>query len=162
MDGWTTKVETLAQPIAKLIKSENTVQSVQPSFNSAVNGSNSDNSGGGSNQVGAGGNSIPSGYPVGRIYYDGPTNKTQIYLHHTAGGQNIRAVISGWNTRTDKVSTHFITNNTGQAERLYPDEAWGNHLGLKSSLFSQFGLSYQNLNKISLGIELCSFGGLTL
>jgi len=165
VDGWTTKVETLAQPIAKLVKPENTVQSVPPSSNSAAAGSNSNNSGGGRNQVGAGGNTIPSGYPVGNIYYDGPTNKTQIYLHHTAGGQNIRAVIDGeggWNTRTDKVSTHFITNNTGQAERLYPDEAWGNHLGLSGSSFSEFGLNYQNLNKISLGIELCSFGGLTL
>ena len=44
VDGWTTKVETLAQPIAKLIKPENTVQSVivlQPD----VNESNSNNSG---------------------------------------------------------------------------------------------------------------------
>ena len=102
------------------------------------------------------------GYPLNQIYYPGPTNKSQIYIHHTAGRQNIKNEIAGWNNRTDHVATHYITNNAGEREQLFADEAYANHLGLKGSTFTKYGLPYKNLNKTSLAIELQAAGGLTV
>jgi hypothetical protein len=101
---------------------------------------------------------ITSGIPMTEIFYKGPSNKTQIYLHHTAGRQNIRTDIESWNKRTDHVSTHYIVNNSGQVEQLYEDEAWGNHLGLPKETFFNRGLPYKDLNKSGLAIEMQAMG----
>ena len=103
---------------------------------------------------------ITSGFPLGDIYYPQVTPKTQIYIHHTAGGQNIEQEIGFWNDGTEHISTHYIANNSGLAEQLYVDEYWANHLGVKGATFKKLGLNYINLNKKSLGIELSSYGGL--
>ena len=105
---------------------------------------------------------ITSQYPLENIFYPVETPKTQIYLHHTAGNQNVKRTIEIWNTRTDHVSTHYITNNDGETEQLYVDEYWANHLGVKSATFRSLGIAPRNLNKYSLGIELSAFGGVTL
>ena len=105
---------------------------------------------------------LTSQYPLNDIFYPEETPKSQIYLHHTAGNQNIKATIEWWNTRTDHVSTHYITNNNGDAEQLYVDEYWANHLGVKGKTFRSYGLSYRHLNKYSLGIELSAYGGVKL
>jgi len=105
---------------------------------------------------------ITSQYPLEDIFYPENTPKTQIYLHHTAGNQNVKRTIEIWNNRTDHVSTHYITNNNGETEQLYVDEYWANHLGVKGATFRSLGLQYRNLNKYSLGIELSAFGGVTL
>ena len=105
---------------------------------------------------------ITSQYPLENIFYPEETPKTQIYIHHTAGNQNIKRTIEIWNTRTDHVSTHYITNNNGEAEQLYVDEYWANHLGVSSKTFRRYGIPYRNLNKYSLGIELSAFGGVKL
>lgn len=158
VDGWTTKISTIAKPLFDVDASELKSNASRPASPPPP----PSGGGGGGGSEGEGGSTIPSGYPVGKIYYEGPTNKIQIYIHHTAGWQNIKQVVAGWNTRTDHVSTVFVTNNAGEAERLYPDEAWGNHLGLSSAAFASVGASYQNLNKVSHGIEMCSIGGLKL
>jgi len=163
LDGWKTKIETLSKPLTKVTVTPTGGKLDESSGEGAGSGSGGSGSGGGqSPSSGGGGKTSPNGYTVGDIYYNGPTSKKQIFIHHTAGGQNIRNVVSGWNKRTDHVSTHFITNNNGQVERIFADEAWANHLGVRSSYFRGFGLGYQNLNKTSLGIEMCSFGGLKL
>ena len=95
---------------------------------------------------------ITSQYPLENIFYPVETPKTQIYLHHTAGNQNVKRTIEIWNTRTDHVSTHYITNNDGETEQLYVDEYWANHLGVKSATFRSLGIAPRNLNKYSLGI----------
>ncbi len=105
---------------------------------------------------------ITSQFPLEDIFYPVETPKTQIYIHHTAGNQNVKRTIEIWNTRTDRVSTHYVTNNNGEVEQLYQDEFWANHLGVKGSTFKAFKLPYRNLNKYSLGIELSAFGGVTL
>ena len=105
---------------------------------------------------------ITSQFPLENIFYPTETPKSQIYIHHTAGNQNIKRTIEIWNTRTDRVSTHYITNNNGDAEQLYVDEYWANHLGVRGSTFRSLKIPYRNLNKYSLGIELSAFGGVTL
>ena len=159
VDGWTTKIETFAKPLK-----ETNPHSVETSTPGTPNPIPPDPP---KTKVdprveGEGGSTIPSGYPVGKIYYEGPSDKIQIYIHHTAGWQNIKQVIAGWNDRTDHVSTHFITNNNGEAERLFPDEAWGNHLGIGAAIWRKVGVPYRNLNTVSLGIEMCSIGPLKL
>jgi hypothetical protein len=117
--------------------------------------------GGGGGSVGSIGDekSLTSGFPMAKIFYDGPTPKKQIYVHHTAGAtKSPSKTIRGWSKRTDHVATHYITNNLGDKEQLYADEAWANHLGIKKAVFRKAGVKYQNLNKISLGIEMQSYG----
>ena len=153
---WITKIETQSVPrsserkVAK-VKATTPIEKkevpAQPSVQAEVP----------PNQV-----TISSEYPLENIFYPIETPKTQIYLHHTAGNQNIKRTIEIWNTRTDHVSTHYITNNNGEVEQLYEDEFYGNHLGVKGSTFKSRGLPYRNLNKYSLGIELSAFGGVTL
>jgi hypothetical protein len=156
-EGWTTKISTFAKPLKKVDSSALKVAKADEATPpKSASGSN------GPVQQGEGGNTIPSSYPVGKIYYTNPTNKIQIYLHHTAGWQNIKQVIAGWNKRTDHVATHFVTNNNGEAERLFKDEEHANHLGIKSGTFAKVGAKYQNLNRVSLGIEMCSIGPLKL
>lgn len=159
VDGWTTKIETFAKPLKKVDSAELGLSTPRapnpipppPPKNEAT-----------PRVEGEGGQTIPSGYPVGKIYYQGPTTKTQIYLHHTAGWQNIQRVVNGFNKRTDHVATHIVSNNSGQAEQLFPDETWAYHLGIEERTFKKVGAAYQNLNKISLGIEMCSIGPLKL
>ena len=104
---------------------------------------------------------ITSKYPITQIFFDTETPKKQLYLHHTVSGQNIQSVVDDWSRRTDKVSTHYVTNNNGEIEQLFEDEFWAYHLGVKRPTFAAAKLPYQNLNRTSIGIELCSWGGLT-
>lgn len=99
-------------------------------------------------------------------YYKEVTEKTQIYLHHTAGNSNAKAVFSGWTKRTDKVSTCISISGKGKSTidgeivQGFSSRYWGNHLGLGSKHFAAVGVTYRNLNKTSIGIEICNWGGL--
>ena len=104
---------------------------------------------------------ITSKYPITQIFFDTETPKKQLYLHHTVSGQDIQSVVDDWSRRTDKVSTHYVTNNNGEIEQLFEDEFWAYHLGVKRPTFAALRLPFQNLNRTSIGIELCSWGGLT-
>ncbi len=103
---------------------------------------------------------VTSAYPISQIFKTEVTAKTQIYLHHTVSGQNIQAVLNDWSKRSDKVSTHYVTNNNGEAEQVFPDENWANQLGVDAEAFSANSIPYKNLNRTALGIELCSYGPL--
>lgn len=96
--------------------------------------------------------------------------KSQIYLHHTAGGANPHNVISGWKTRTDKVSTAFIIAGKpkstekfkeGDIIQAFSSKCWGYHLGLKKAIFEKNGLPYKALDKSSIAVEICNWGFLT-
>lgn len=102
--------------------------------------------------------SLTSRYPMAKIFYDGPTDKKQIVVHHTAGRQVIANTIKSWSKRTDHVATHYITNNAGEKEQLFADEAYAYHLGVSSAKFKSFGVKYQDLNKTSLAIEMQAWG----
>ena len=47
------------------------------------------------------------------------SNKTQIYLHHTAGGGNAEAVSRYWNGNTEKIATAFIIGQNGLIVQCY-------------------------------------------
>ena len=81
------------------------------------------------------------------------TLKTQIVLHHTAGGGNAENVIHGWNFNQERVGTAFVIDSKGEVFKCFDTEFWAYHLGLKTN----FNLP---LNKGSIGIEVCNWGQL--
>ncbi|WP_428656804.1 peptidoglycan recognition protein family protein [Runella sp.] len=100
-------------------------------------------------------------------YINEVTQKSMIFLHHTAGGHRPDAVINSWKNDRDnngnpiRVATSFViggisttTNDTaydGKIVRCFPESKWAYHLGIGGAL----------LNKKSIGIELCNYGPLT-
>lgn len=86
-------------------------------------------------------------------YFKDPQNKTQIVLHHTAGGPNAKNVIHGWNFNPEKVGTAYVIDGDGTIYKAFDPENWAYHLGLKTD-------SNLSLNKRSIGIEVCNWGQL--
>jgi N-acetyl-anhydromuramyl-L-alanine amidase AmpD len=96
--------------------------------------------------------------------------KVQIYLHHTAGSADPFAVFKGWESNQEKIATCVTVggkpNKTktwvdGEVVQGFSSKFWAYHLGLKESTFQKFKVPYKSLDKISIGIEVCNFGGLT-
>lgn len=104
-------------------------------------------------------------------YYKELTKKDTIYLHHTAGGHRPDFSINGWDKdklpdgRVLHVGTSYVigglsttdgdANYNGKIYKAFDDKFWAHHLGT----------SYQNnlnLNKKSIGIEICNYGPLKL
>lgn len=94
-------------------------------------------------------------------YIDEFTDKKQIYLHHTAGGPDAVAVAKYFNNKEGKVATAFIIGARGTIVQCFSSKNWAYHLGLKQEVFSEAGVSYKSLDKISVGIEICNYGQLT-
>lgn len=87
------------------------------------------------------------------------THKKQIYLHHTAGGADAISTFTFWDADPLNVGTCCAISRNGQIAQGFSSKHWAYHLGLKSSHFK--GLPYINLDKNSIGIELCNWGYLT-
>jgi N-acetyl-anhydromuramyl-L-alanine amidase AmpD len=94
-------------------------------------------------------------------YIDELTDKKQIYLHHTAGGPDAVAVAKYFNNKVGKVATAFIIGARGTIVQCFSSKNWAYHLGLKQEVFTEAGVSYKSLDKISVGIEICNYGPLT-
>lgn len=92
--------------------------------------------------------------------------KSQIYLHHTAGSYNADNVFAGWDRTNKKIGTCVAIsgpskNSTdGEIVQGFHSKFWAHHLGIPSSVFKQYGVNYSNLERTSIGIEICSFGQL--
>lgn len=98
-------------------------------------------------------------------YYREETIKTQVVLHHTVSGQFSQGVIDWWNTDPQRVATHFIIQGDGTIFQLFSSKYWAHHLGIKADFFKKLGFSDYGsrntiLNKSSIGIEVCNWGGL--
>ena len=173
-NNWTTTIETLTIPtsgktvpisvtLGPAIKGEPVIQEY-PEVNDdqveATAGTNAKSLPGG--PPGKGGQTLIQKNTLGEIYYAGPTEKSIIILHHTAGAGNARDTIAGWNTRTDKVSTHFVLEKSGNYDQLYDYKAWGNHVGITAAPFKRVGAIFQNFNKTTIGIEIINIGPLVL
>jgi hypothetical protein len=104
-------------------------------------------------------------------YVEEVTRKNTIYLHHTAGSHRADWTIDAWNrdrTSTNqrvRIATSFViggldrngTNKDGMDGRIFRafnEDFWASHLGLRTTNNTQ-------LNKQSVGIEICSYGPLT-
>ena len=94
--------------------------------------------------------------------------KAQIYLHHTAGNSSGEQVFAGWASNTERIATCVSISGPGansvdgQIVQGFSSKYWAYHLGLKESTFQKFGVPYKSLDKISIGIEVCNWGQLTL
>lgn len=106
-------------------------------------------------------------------YFRDIVPKDTIYLHHTAGGGNAYFVTQSWendkrrNGESLQVATSFIIARKsrsrnpkfnceeGEIFRAFPEKYWAHHLGLRHE-------NNTELNSKSIGIEICSYGGLEL
>jgi len=87
--------------------------------------------------------------------------KTQIYLHHTAGNGNAEGVSKYWNGNETRIGTAFVIGEDGTIVQCFSSKHWAWHLGIDNQDFSRNGAKYINLNKCSVGIEVCNWGYLT-
>jgi hypothetical protein len=101
-------------------------------------------------------------------YYAEEHPKKQIYLHHTAGNSNAEQVFKGWESNPERIATCVSisgkgkTSIDGEIVQGFSSKFWAYHLGLKQDTFTKYGVKYQSLDKISIGIEICNWGQLTL
>lgn len=93
-------------------------------------------------------------------FFEEPSNKTQIYLHHTAGNGNAEGVARFWNSNDSQIATAFVVGENGTIVQCFSSKHWAWHLGIDSQDFATRGLPYKNLNKLSVGIEVCNWGPL--
>jgi N-acetyl-anhydromuramyl-L-alanine amidase AmpD len=98
-------------------------------------------------------------------YYREETAKSQICLHHTVSGGFAQGVIDWWNQDPQRIATHFIIQKDGIIFQLYSSKYWAHHLGIKSEFLKKMGFSDYNvrntiLNKSSVAMEICNWGGL--
>lgn len=91
-------------------------------------------------------------------YVDEVTKKKQIYLHHTAGNGNGEGVFKWWASTPDRVATFAVVGGDGMVYEGFDSDKWAYHLGLGTKHFKPHGLPYINLDKISIGIEICNWG----
>jgi N-acetyl-anhydromuramyl-L-alanine amidase AmpD len=94
-------------------------------------------------------------------YYKEATTKTQIYLHHTAGTGKGDDVFGWWGKDKPRIATCVVIDRDGSIKQGFGSQFWAYHLGLPNSVFKENGLSYLNLDKLSIGIELIAWGQLT-
>lgn len=101
-------------------------------------------------------------------YFQEEHPKKQIYLHHTAGNANGEQVFAGWASNSERVATCVAISGIGkgivdgQIIQGFSSKHWAYHLGLKQDVFTRAGIKYQSIDKISIGIEICNWGQLTL
>lgn len=95
--------------------------------------------------------------------------KKQIVLHHTAGGPRPDFTIGWWQQDAQRVATSFVIGRAatdgekqfdGAVYRAFPEYLWAYHLGLSSKNSNISAELRTGLNKISIGIEICSYGPL--
>jgi len=86
-------------------------------------------------------------------YFKEKQFKNQIVIHHTAGSGKAANVIHGWDFTPVQVGTAFVIDASGEVVKAFEPEYWAYHLGLKS-------ISNSQLNKNSIGIEICNWGQL--
>jgi N-acetyl-anhydromuramyl-L-alanine amidase AmpD len=91
--------------------------------------------------------------------------KKQIYLHHTAGRSNGENTFKWWASNPERVATCVCISGLGavdgQIVQGYSSKYWAYHLGIKRSVFDAYGVPYTNLDKYSIGIEICNWGQLS-
>lgn len=92
--------------------------------------------------------------------------KKQIYLHHTAGGPDGERTFRSWAMNSERIATCVCISgkgsNDGEIVQGFSSKFWAFHLGLRESTFQRAGVKYKSLDRISIGVEICNWGHLTL
>lgn len=90
--------------------------------------------------------------------------KSQIYLHHTAGGPDGVKVFQYWGGNSERIATCVAISGKGSVDgqivQGFSSKYWAFHLGLKESTFQKHGVPYRSLDRTSIGIEICNWGQL--
>lgn len=106
-------------------------------------------------------------------YVDEASPKQQIYVHHTASSPDPYGVVKWWETTPDKIATSFVIAGKPDSSGKWKDGdiiqcfgtgKWAWHLGLTAKHLKAGGPKAWNnkeLNRQSIGIEICSWGQLT-
>jgi len=93
--------------------------------------------------------------------------KKQIYLHHTAGNNSGTNVFKWWASNPERVATCVAiagpgsTDGDGKIVQGFSSKYWAYHLGVRRNVFDAFGVPFTNLDKNSIGIEICNWGQLS-
>jgi hypothetical protein len=103
-------------------------------------------------------------------YFQEEYPKKQIYLHHTAGNADGEGTFRYWGNNNERVATCVaITGKLPNHPELdglivqgFPSKYWAYHLGIPTAVFVERQIPFQRLDKISMGIEICNWGQLTL
>lgn len=102
-------------------------------------------------------------------YIKEETKKTQIVLHHTAGNSSGVGTIKMWDADDrGRIATCVTISGKGLSKDTYDGEIcqafsskyWAYHLGVKGDVFRANGVPAISLDKLSIGIEICSWGPL--
>jgi N-acetyl-anhydromuramyl-L-alanine amidase AmpD len=107
-------------------------------------------------------------------YVKEETPKDTIYVHHTAGGASPFDVLEYWESTPERVATSFIIAGPppkgvtawtdGQIFQAYSSKYYAWHLGGQAMLYPNGkpagAKGSLELNKKSIGIELCNWGPL--
>lgn len=103
-------------------------------------------------------------------YYKEDVTKKQIVLHHTAGNSSAVNTIQNWNS-DDRGRIATCVAISGPGNKVSPDgeiaqafssKHWAYHLGVKQEVFRAWKVPYTELDKHSIGIEICNWGQLDL
>jgi N-acetyl-anhydromuramyl-L-alanine amidase AmpD len=103
-------------------------------------------------------------------FFQEAVSKKQIYVHHTAGNSSGVNVASDWNNdKRGRIATAFVISGKGAKNSVdgeiiqcFSSAGLAYHLGVKQGVFRALKLPWKNLDAISIGIEVCNWGGLTL
>jgi len=87
-------------------------------------------------------------------YFQEVCDKKQIVIHHTVSNGKGINVQNGWAKNPERVGTAFIIDGDGKIVKCFSSAQWAHHLGTKLA-------NNTTLNKQSIGIEVCNWGGLT-
>jgi hypothetical protein len=83
-------------------------------------------------------------------YFKEQSSKNQIVLHHTAGRDNARGMYNYWGDSNTKIATCVGIQDDGNVYQGFHSSYWGYHLGVSGN----------TLDKRSVAIEICNWGGL--
>ncbi len=95
--------------------------------------------------------------------------KVQIVIHHTAGNSSGPGTIKMWDSDSrGRIATCITISGKGQSKDTFDGEIcqafsskhWAYHLGIKPDVFRAKGVPYKQLDKTSIGIEICNWGPL--
>jgi hypothetical protein len=101
-------------------------------------------------------------------YFKQEVTKKQIVLHHTAGNSSGINTITNWNNdERGRIATCVTISGPGNRISIdgeicqaFSSKHWAFHLGVKQEVFRAFKVPYVELDKHSIGIEICNWGQL--